>query len=208
MEPTSLPRGERLPDGGDARFAPRSTAGALDHALARLATTIDALVEHDDLDVEARVLGETRRTVIVTLVGHLDRVVVRLHLRGDRGDRVRTDPADASAVAGHGEAAAAALGVRRQRLAEALAHAVERALPDEADLVDELDALLARVELAHVALDAGYELCDLPPASIAACARVSAAFSQLRSTLPAEPRIRSVVRRRGGMPWPRGRRSS
>lgn len=208
MEPTSLPRHERLPDHGDARFAPRSTADALDHAIARLATTVDALDELDDLDVAARVLGETRRTLVVTLVGHLDRVVAWLQLHGAPGDRARSDVRAASTLAGRGEAADA-VGVRRRRLAETLEHALERASSDEeADLVDELDALLARVELAHVALDAGYELCDLPPASIAACARVSAAFAQLQSTLPPEPRIRPTARRRGGIPWPRGRRSS
>lgn len=206
MEPTSLPLGEPLPDEGDA---PRSTADVLDVALARLATTIDALDDLDDLDVEARVLGQTRRSVLATLVGHLDRVVAWLQPHGARGGKARSEPADAWRIAGRGGAADAALDVRRQRLAEALEHALERALPDdEADLVDELDALLARVELAHVALDAGYELCDLPTASIAACARVSAAFTQLQASSPPEPRLRPTARGRGGIPWPRGRPSS
>ena len=199
MEPTALPRDERRRDGGAARCPPRTTADAVDHALVRLATTIDALVELDDLDAGTRVPAVTRRSALRTLVGHVDRAVERLHPRGGDGDGL---------LAADGEVAASALGVRRQRLAEAFEHALERALPDDpTDLVDELDALLARVELAHVSLDVGYELSDLPPASIAACARVSAAFALLRST-PAETSPGPTARGRGGIPWPRDRRSS
>ncbi|SDH51030.1 DinB family protein [Agrococcus jejuensis] len=189
-----------------SQLAPRATADAVDAAIARLAITLERA---DDLDGDSRVLGASRRSVLTSLVGHLDRTTAALHAHRSRDGRAPADPRDARAIATGGPLAlGTALGTRRGRLAEALEHALEHACPDdEADLVDELDALLARVELAHVALDHGYDLADLPPASVAACARVSAAFARLQSTLPPDPRIRPTARRRPGIASPRGRRS-
>lgn len=189
-----------------AHLAPRSTARALDAALERLAVSLEGL---DDLDADARVLGETRRSVLTSLVGHLDRATAALHAHRTRDGRAPADPRDARLLAtGDPLAVGGAIDRRRGRLAQALERALEHACPDdEADLVDELDALLARVELAHVALDHDYDLADLPAASVSACARVAAAFERLQSTLPPDPRIRPTARRRAGIPSPRGRRS-
>lgn len=193
----------------DDDLAPRRTADHLDSALVRLARTLEGI---DDLALESRVLGSSRRDVAVAVLIHLDRVVATLHARRRRDGRPRVDPADARDVGcGDGAALGAATGLRRQRLAEALEQAIER-LGDrggawECDLVDELDALLARVELGHVSLDAGYDLADLPPASLAACERVSEAHDALRSTPPGAPRIRPTARRRPGIASPPGRRS-
>lgn len=188
-------------------LAPRSTADAVDAAIVRLAMTLTRTV---DLDAASRVLGETRRSLLETLVGHLDRTTAALHAHRRPGGRAPADPSDARTIAtGDACTLGAALGTRRARLAEALEHALEHACPDdEADLVDELDAVLARIELAHVALDHDYDLADLPPASVAACARVSAAFDRLQAILPPAPRIRPTARRRPGIASPRGRRSS
>lgn len=187
---------------------PRVLADALDAALARLAGSLDAA---GDLDVAARAVGTTRRAVLEALVGHLDRACAAFSVHAARGGRAPADPTDATTLAtGDGSALARAVGTRRCRLAEAFELALE-VLPagevaDEVDFVDELDALLARVELAHVSLGVHYDLLDLPPASVAACARVSDAFERTR--LPGEPRIRPTARRRSGIASPRGRGSS
>lgn len=184
---------------------PERLADAIDGALVRLAMSIERV---DDFDAPSRALGTSRRIVLTTLAGHLDRVTAALHGPRLRGGRAPADPRDAAAIASGGRLAfAVAIGLRRQRFAEAFEHASERDI-DPGELRDDLDALLARVEIAHVSLDADYDLPDLPPLSLSACARVSEAAERLRAALPPDPRIRPTARRRPGIASPRGRRSS
>lgn len=182
---------------------PRRTADAVDAAIARLTTSIAHV---DDLSAPSRAVGVSRRDVAVGIAGHLDRATAVLHPHRTLDGRAPADPADDADLAkGDGVALAAAIDARRIRLAAVL----DDALVDERpELADELEALLARVELAHVGLDADYDLHDLPPVSLAACARVSEAAARMQPPAPATPRSRPTARRRRGIPWPRGRRSS
>ncbi len=184
----------------------RDVAEAIASALHRLAGTLDAL-SCDDLAQPSRAIGTSRREAILGLVGRLDRTVAALHRRSAR--RAPADPRDAARLArGDGALIAAAVADRRRRLGAAVRRVLADVACDDLDDVrDELEALLARIELAHVALDARYCLGDLPPLSAAACTRAQA-HEPPQDEGHHRRRARAIARRRGGLSWPRGRRSS
>ncbi|WP_344344778.1 hypothetical protein [Agrococcus versicolor] len=211
---------------------PSRLADAIDAALARLAASLRGL---DDVDACSRAADRTRRQVVVRLASRLDAAARALAGRGVAGGAAvggtggggkddASDPApdrdgiegasrEAAALAdGDGGALAAAIEVLRRRVAEGVQHALAIGTggcgSGSEALVDELDALLARVELGHVSLDAGYDLADLPATSLVACARVSRAFERLRPSVALGGGIRPSARRERGIRWPRGRRST
>ncbi|QCR20449.1 hypothetical protein [Agrococcus sp. SGAir0287] len=174
---------------------------AIGAALDRLAATVRDL---DDLDAPSRSSNASRRALLRGLATHLAHVTAALrscHAPEAALTCTRTDEVL------EGPALAATLVERSRQLRAAVRRAPAPAVAGSA-LRDELDAALARIEICHVGLDAGYDLPDLPERSLDACARVTDAAAQLRDLLPPRPRIRPTARRGPGIASPPGRRSS
>ncbi|MFC7431849.1 MULTISPECIES: hypothetical protein [unclassified Agrococcus] len=180
-------------------------AEAIASALDRLARTLGTFGS-DDLAQPSRIIGTTRREAVQALLGHVDRTVAALHRR--RAGRAPADPRDASRLAcGDGGALADAVAARGPRVEAAARRLSDAASDERCDVRDDLEALLARVELAHVALDARYDLTDLPPVSATACAILTQGRERPQDDAEQRRRVRAIARRRGAVASPRGRRA-